>query len=117
MNEIKEGLSDSMCRNCQNWIFNDWYMCHLAPSEKTDENGFLILPIVECANHEKALLTWTKVLAFIDKALGFAAAALITISIIFFTWNSTADAIYYLLGAVLINQRGRLVDWIRRWGL
>lgn len=59
----------------------------------------------------------TKILLYLDRALTITSATLIFVSIIFFIWNSTADAIYYLLGAVLINQRGRLVDWIRRWGL
>ena len=58
----------------------------------------------------------TKILLYLDMALTITAATLFLVSILFFTWNSVADAIYVLLLVVLINQRGRLVDWIRRWG-
>jgi len=56
----------------------------------------------------------TKILLYLDMALTITAATLFLVSILFFTWNSVADAIYVLLLVVLINQRGRLVDWIRR---
>jgi len=62
----------------------------------------------------EGLSRMSKLLTYLDRALDVTAATLIFVSMIFYVWNSMADAIYVLLLAVLINQRGRLVDWIRR---
>lgn len=50
MNKEIEG---SICKDCINLGFYDWYLCHDAPYSQSDDEGFLRLPIKECINYEK----------------------------------------------------------------
>ena len=51
-NSIEDGVRDSVCRDCANLLFFDWYLCDLAPEGNVDNYGFLILPIRKCANYQ-----------------------------------------------------------------
>ena len=59
MNEIEQGLKDSVCKDCKRWIFYDWWLCDKAPEGKSDM-GVLLLPIKECNNHELGVNEWLK---------------------------------------------------------
>ena len=54
MKSIEEGLDDSVCKDCRNWIFYDWYICNVESKNKSDHNGFLMLPILECEDFKAA---------------------------------------------------------------
>lgn len=42
----EEGLAGSVCKECANWIFYDWYLCN--EFANCDEKGFILLPVTEC---------------------------------------------------------------------
>jgi len=50
MNPIDEALIGSICKNCRQWIFYDWFMCNKGMN--SDKNGFIMLPVAECEEFE-----------------------------------------------------------------